>query len=124
MITAAIIFTILSGAVVIFQICLALGMPWGAASMGGRFPGKYPTKMRVVALFNIVLIVFITSILLSKAHILLPQMLPFSEKAIWVVVAFSFAGTVMNTITPSKIERIWAPVGLIQFITSIIVGIM
>lgn len=120
---SAIIFTVLSGIVALFQFALAMGMPWGTASMGGRFPGKYPTKMRVVALFNIVLIVFITSILLSKANILLPQMLPFSEKAIWVVVAFSFAGTVMNTITPSKIERIWAPVGLIQLITSIIVAV-
>jgi hypothetical protein len=29
----------------------------------------------------------------------------------------------LNSITPSKIERIWAPVSLIQFITSLIVAL-
>ncbi|MCC6818479.1 MAG: hypothetical protein IT245_06295 [Bacteroidia bacterium] len=120
--TAAIIFTILSAIVIVFQLCLAAGLPWGAASMGGKFPGKYPPKMRLVAILNIGLLVFITFIVLSRANICLEQMRPFSQKAIWGVVVFSLIGTIMNTITPSKIERIWAPVGLIQLITSLIIA--
>jgi len=33
------------------------------------------------------------------------------------------AGTVMNIITPSKIERIWAPVAFMQFDTCFIVAL-
>jgi hypothetical protein len=121
--TAAIVFTTLIGIVVIFQACLAAGVPWGAASMGGKFPGKYPPKMRVVALLNILILLLIAVIGLSRADLFFTQMLPFSKPAMWVVVIFFVFGTVMNIITPSKIERIWAPVAGIQLITSIIIAL-
>lgn len=120
---SAYIFTFLSGIVIIFQLCLAAGMPWGEASMGGKFPGKYPPKMKLVAIINILVLSFFTAIVLSRADIVLPQMRSFSEKAIWGVAFFSLTGTIMNTITPSRIERIWAPVALIQLITSILVAL-
>lgn len=47
----------------------------------------------------------------------------FSKYAIWFVVVFSGMGTVLNTITRSKIERIWAPVSAIQLITSTVVAL-
>ncbi len=121
--TAALIFTILSGIIVIFQLCLFAGLPWGAASMGGKFPGKYPAKMRFVALINAFLLIFIAIIVISCANIYFPQMKSFSDKAIWGVVIFSFIGTIMNTITPSKIERIWAPVILTQLICSLYIAV-
>jgi hypothetical protein len=120
---SAIIFTGLTGIVIIFQGCLAAGMPWGVASMGGRYPGKYPPKMRVVAILNILTLLFMAAIVLSKADLLLPQLKSISGIGIWVIAAFFVIGTVLNTITPSRIERIWAPVALIQVITSIIVAI-
>ncbi|MDC7234298.1 MAG: hypothetical protein PQJ58_13785 [Spirochaetales bacterium] len=117
------LFTGLTLAVILFQACLAAGLPWGAASMGGKFPGKYPPKMRLAAILNILVLTFLTLIILSRAEIILPEMVSFSRIAIWVVVVFNLAGTIMNTITPSKIERIWAPVALLQFITSIIIAL-
>jgi hypothetical protein len=120
---AAQIFSALTLIVILFQACLAAGLPWGAASMGGKFPGKYPPKMRLVAIINIFILAFIAIIVLSRANLLLPVMMPFSKIAIWVVVVFLLAGTIMNTISPSKIERIWAPVALIQLIASIIIAL-
>ena len=120
---SAIIFTVLTGFVIIFQGCLAAGVPWGEASLGGRYPGKYPPKMRFVAIINMIVLCFIAVIVLARADLILPQLTSFSKIGIWFVVAFFSLGTVMNTITPSKIERIWAPVALFQLITSIIVGI-
>lgn len=38
--TAALIFSALTVIVLLFQVGLAIGMPWGRASMGGKFPGK------------------------------------------------------------------------------------
>jgi hypothetical protein len=124
MITAsAIIFILFNSLVIIFQACLAAGVPWGSASMGGRFPGKYPPKMRVVALINIIILVFISIIVLSRADVMFFSLHSFSNIAIWVVVVFFLTGTVMNTVTPSKIERIWATVALIQFVTSLIIAL-
>ena len=120
---AAIVFTILTGIVIIFQACLAAGMPWGAASMGGKFPGKYPPKIRAVAIINILILLFIGILGLTKANMIFPQMMSFSRTAIWVVVVFFAISTVMNIITPSKIERIWAPVAGVQLITSIIIDL-
>jgi magnesium-transporting ATPase (P-type) len=120
---SAIVFAILTGIVIIFQGCLAAGVPWGEASMGGKYPGKYPPKMRVVAIMNMMILSFLVGIVLSRADLLFPQLKSISNIGIWVVVVFFTIGTVLNTITPSKIERIWAPVALVQCVTSIIVAI-
>jgi hypothetical protein len=117
------IFTALTGIIVLFQVALAAGLPWGAASMGGKFPGVYPPKMRVVALVNGLLLMGLAGIVLSKAGLFFLSMRPFSDYAIWFVVAFCLVGTILNTITPSKIERIWAPVILVQLVTSLIVAL-
>lgn len=119
----AIINAVFTGIVILFQACLALGLPWGAASMGGKYPGVYPQKMRVVALVNMIILALLMMIVLVNAGLILPQFLSFSEIAIWFVVAFYGIGTVLNTITPSKIERIWAPVVAIQLVTTILVAI-
>ena len=120
---SAIVFTILTSIVIIFQGCLAAGVPWGQASMGGKYPGKYPPRMRVVAVINMLVLSFITAIVLSDADLMFPQLKLISSIGIWVIVVFFIIGTILNTITPSKIERIWAPVALIQLITSLIVAI-
>lgn len=121
--TAALIFSALTVIVLLFQVGLAIGMPWGRASMGGKFPGKYPPKMRIVACVNILILCVLSLIVLSAAGLLFPGMHGISKKAVWVVVVFYLAGTIMNTITPSKIERIWAPVALVQFIMSLVVAL-
>jgi hypothetical protein len=121
--TAALVFGVLTVIVILFQAGLAAGMPWGKASMGGKFPGKYPPKMRVVACVNIIVLLGMSLIVLSAAGLFLPGMQALSKKAVWVVVVFYLAGTVMNTITPSKIERIWAPVALLLFIMSLVVAL-
>jgi len=119
----AIINAVFTGIVILFQACLALGLPWGAASMGGKYPGVYPKKMRVVAVVNMILLSVLMVIVLVNAGLILPQFFTFSEIAIWFVVVVYGLGTVLNTITPSKIERIWAPVVAVQLITTIMVAI-
>jgi len=122
-IPSAIIFTVLMAIVILFQLGLAIGMSWGSASMGGKFPGKYPPKMRIVAIVNMLILSVLAVIVLSRAGLVFLQLLSVSEIGIWFVVAFSGIGTIMNTITPSKIERIWAPVLAFQLITSLIVAL-
>ena len=121
--TSAIIFIVFTGIVIIFQGCLAAGLPWGKASMGGKYPGKYPPKMRIVAVINMVVLGFFATIVLSEAELLFHRLKSISGIGIWVIAVFFLIGTIMNTITPSKIERIWAPVAAIQFVTSLLIAI-
>lgn len=120
---SAITFSVLTGIVVIFQVLLAAGVPWGAASMGGKYPGKYPPKMRFVAVVNALVLSFLAIIVLSAAGMYFPALESFSGIAVWFVVVFFALGTVMNIITPSKIERIWAPAAFLQFVSALIVAL-
>jgi len=120
---SAIIFTAITGIVITFQGCLAAGVPWGEASMGGKYPGKYPPKLRMVAFLNMIVLAFISMLVLSEAELYFSQLKSISGIGIWVIIVFFLIGTIMNSITPSKIERMWAPVALIQLITSLIVAI-
>ncbi|MBV7328584.1 hypothetical protein KFU94_10045 [Chloroflexi bacterium TSY] len=93
----AYIFVFFTAIVVLFQFALAAGMPWGHLAMGGRYPGRFPPKMRIAAA---------------------------ARGLIWVAVAFSAISTILNIITPSKWERIlWVPVTVVMLISSVIVAL-
>ena len=79
--------------------------------------------MRAVAGGNIVILAFMALFVLSRADLLLPGMRPLAGIAVWVIAVYSFAGTIMNLISPSRIEKIWVPVALMQGITSLIVAL-
>ncbi len=109
--------------VILFQIGLGLGMPWGKLSMGGKFPGIYPYKMRIACIFQILILGVMGTIVFTRAGIMFPDWYPYSVKIIWVEVVFFSIGVVLNSITPSKWERIiWAPVTIILLVCSILVA--
>ncbi|NUU79779.1 hypothetical protein [Paenibacillus xylanilyticus] len=121
---SSILFSVLILIVILFQVALAAGMPWGEAAMGGKFPGKYPTSMRYACLLQITILVFIGLVVLSKAGVLLPQWSAFADTAIRFIVAYLVLGTILNLITRSVWERrIWAPVTILLLITSIIIAV-
>ena len=121
---AAIVFACLTAIVVLFQLGLALGLPWGKASMGGKYPGKYPPAMRIVAVLNMVILSGIAIIVLVKADLLFPRLDSFASTAIWFIIGFCAIGTLLNAITPSKIERkLWLPTTALLFVTSLIVAL-
>ncbi|MFT6992309.1 MAG: hypothetical protein ACJASL_004309 [Paraglaciecola sp.] len=120
---SAYIFSTLTSVVILFQLALALGAPLGEMAMGGKFPGRFPPQMRIVALIQVAILVMVTLIVLIRAGLVPGQYSEISETAIWFVVAFCIVGVVLNTITPSKKERImWAPVTIILLICVLIVA--
>jgi hypothetical protein len=54
----AIIYALITVLVVIFQICLTLGAPWGELTMGGVYKGKLPRRFRVFAFIQSLLYCF------------------------------------------------------------------
>lgn len=119
---SAYIFLIATIFVILFQLGLAFGMPWGEYAMGGKFPGKFPIAMRIAALVQILILIIFATTVLINAQIILPEFYKFSQTAIWFVLAFSILGSVLNIITKSKKERmIWAPVSIILLISVVLV---
>jgi hypothetical protein len=114
MIVAVTIFFISCAIVAFFQSALALGAPWGEYTLGGRFPGKLPPKMRIAALVQILIVFAFAFIVLVASGLAFSQFLNQGKIAIWLVVAFFVFGSILNVSTPSKGERmIWGPVNLL-----------
>jgi len=121
---AAKIFCGLLGIVILFQLALVAGAPWGAYAMGGAFPGVYPPAMRVAALVQTVILGAIGLVALARAGLALPRWRPASRWLIWVVVVLLGVGVILNLITPSGIERaVWAPVAILLFASGLRVAL-
>jgi hypothetical protein len=121
---AAILYAIVSSFVVVFQIALAAGAPWGAYAMGGAFPGQFPPALRVAAVIQAALLAGMTAVVLSRAGIVLPGWARASRWLVWIVVAFAAVSLVLNLVTPSAGERaIWAPVAFLLLLSSATVAL-
>lgn len=121
---AAILYAIVSLAVVAFQVALAAGAPWGAYAMGGAFPGQFPPPLRVAALVQAALLVGLAAIVLARAGLIRPRWARASRWPIWFVVAFAVVSFILNLITPSAGERaIWAPVAFLLLLSSATVAL-
>jgi hypothetical protein len=120
----AVLFALVTLGVVVFQLALALGAPWGEYAMGGRYPGTMPRAMRVSAVGQAALLAALAVYVLSAAGLVLPSMARTLPGLIWAVVAFSALSLVLNAITPSAGERrIWVPVAIVMIVTSLIVAL-
>ncbi len=121
---AALLFALVAGGAVLFQLALAAGAPWGGYAMGGAYPGQFPPALRVAAVIQAGILAALTGVVLSRAGVALPGWSRASRKLVWVVVAFSGLSAVLNLITPSARERaIWAPVGVLMLACSLAVAL-
>jgi cytochrome bd-type quinol oxidase subunit 2 len=121
--TAASIFGFLATVAMLFQLALALGAPWGEMAMGGKFPGRFSPKLRISALMQLVLLALMALVVLTRAGLVFSELFELSKSAIWFVVALCVVSAILNTITPSKKERmLWSPVTIILVICAVIVA--
>lgn len=105
---AAGLFSALTSIAVFVQVALVLGAPWGALTMGGRWPGVMPPAARILSLFQAALLVALAGIVLAQAGLLgarPPQWM------LWTAAVITCLSTIANIVTPSKPERrLWAPI--------------
>ena len=121
---AALLYTVITAGVVLFQMALAVGAPWGAYAMGGAFPGRFPPAMRVAAVVQAFLLALLAGVVLARAGLALPGWASVATWLIWFVVAFAVVATILNLITPSAGERrLWAPVALVMLASSLTVAL-
>jgi hypothetical protein len=121
---AALVFAVVAGGVVAFQFALALGAPWGAYAMGGSFPGRVPTPLRIAAVVQGLVIGLLALVVLSDAGVVLPDIAAAFPWLVWVPVAVSALAVVLNAISRSAGERrIWVPVAAVLLVSSLLVGL-
>ncbi len=67
------IFLFLTAIVILFQLTLALGAPCGEYTLGDKFPGKFPSKLRIATLVQIAVLVLFSAIFLSRSGLAQPH---------------------------------------------------
>ena len=116
----AVVFALVTGMVVAFQVALALGAPWGAYAMGGAFPGRMPPPLRMAALIQAALLGALAIIVLATAGLLALSLIEEWPWLIWVPVVVSAVAVVLNASTRSTGERrIWLPVAVVLLACSL-----
>lgn len=103
----ALTYAAFCGGIVVFQLCLIAGAPWGHVTQGGRLEGALPVQGRLVAAVSIPIVLCKALAVLSVAG-LWPGW-PFWT--IWPALGVQLVVTMLNIITPSRPERrLWAPI--------------
>ena len=121
---AALVFAVAAGGVIAFQLCLALGAPWGRYAMGGASPGRFPTRLRIAAVVQAALIGLLAVAVLSAAGLVLTGLAVAAPWLAWVAVVVSALAVVLNAISPSAGERrVWVPVASVLFVSSLLVAL-
>jgi hypothetical protein len=121
---AAIVFAVVSAGVIVFQLALAAGAPWGDYAMGGADPGQFSAALRVAAVVQAAVIGLTVVVVLSRAGVAFSSWTRVSRWLVWIVVALGAVSLVMNLATPSAGERmVWAPVAVVLLACSLIVAL-
>lgn len=108
---AAVIAVVLLGIMAVFQAALALGVPFGAAAWGGKYPGVLPPGFRIIsAVAALIIYPGIITIVLNASRLVEVEWLPGNTGTMWFLAAIFTLGTVANLMSQSQPERIWAPV--------------
>lgn len=121
----ALLAVLLLGIISLFQIALAAGAPWGAASWGGRHPGKLPTGYRIgSAIAGLFFYPAVAMVVLGAGGLLGDDAVGSGGAAgLWVFAGLFGLSTVINLVSPSKVERIWAPVALVLAVCCAVLAI-
>ncbi|MGD8718864.1 MAG: hypothetical protein PVH29_08580 [Candidatus Zixiibacteriota bacterium] len=106
---ALIIIIVLLAILACFQVALIAGMPWGAAAWGGGNE-VLPLEYRIASASSIIIYVLMAWI--AGKRVAKPESKGFRIAA-WIIFAFFCLNVIMNVISPSGWEKIWAPVALV-----------
>jgi hypothetical protein len=121
----AVVYALATVVVVLFQLGVAAGKPWGEYTMGGRFPGRLPAVMRVAALVQAVVLALLAAVVLDAAGLLGLGWTNDVEWLPFVPVVVAALSLVLNASSRSEPERrTWTPVAIVLLVSSLSVAIL
>lgn len=120
-ITVGVTAACLLAVVVLFQLALAAGAPWGAAAYGGRVAqddGRLPTRYRVASAGTAVFLAGALWLILAAGAVISPTPLPerLLGVGVWVLVGLFALKTVGNLAGRHPVER-WGAGGITAVLT-------
>jgi hypothetical protein len=111
----------LLGVVILFQLALAAGAPWGAAAYGGRAArddGRLPTRYRVASAATALVLTGALWLVLAASAVI--SAAPLSENllgvGVWVLVGLFALNTAGNLAGRHPVER-WGAGGITAVLT-------
>jgi hypothetical protein len=107
-----------------FQAALTLGAPFGAAALGGAYPGQLPDAVRIVTGLFTGVWLFAALLVLARGGIaLLPLPRRVTRRGTWVLVGLLGVGALMNFASPSPWERFgWGPFTLVMIALGVVLA--
>lgn len=121
--TASIISAVLHSFIIVFQIGLVVGRPWGHLAWGGQHPGKLPRRFRIASCVSILILFIFASVNLHTSGLLDLHGISFPVNLFqWIISVYAVLGTLMNGISRSKPERyLWTPVAFTLAVMNILI---
>ena len=105
-------YIFITSIVIVFQLALAFGAPWGEFTQGGRFKGTLPLSGRILAVLSVPILIFMGCSIASAAGLIFE----WYRWTAYVTVGIQGLTAIFNLITPSSKERlVWGPVTTIAF---------
>jgi len=96
--------------VMVFQISLALGAPFGPAALGGTHEGQLPPELRAVSVFSAIVWALAAVLIVRRAGLRGGLPTPLVRRGAWIVVSVLAVGALLNFASPSPWERfMWGP---------------
>lgn len=121
---AALVYLVATVIAVGFQVALALGAPWGEYTLGGRYPGRMPPVMRLIAVAQAVILGLLAFLVLSRSGLVVPEATADQPNVIWIAVLVSGVSLWANIKSPSaKERRTWIPVAAVLVASSLVVAL-
>jgi hypothetical protein len=103
----ALIYILMVAAVILFQLCLIFGAPWGKLTQGGSREGALLVSGRGVAAVSILVLLFMAAGILSAVG--LPP--NWARWTGYTALAIQGLSALLNWMTPSESERrLWRPI--------------
>lgn len=121
---AALAYLVGTVVAVAFQLALAAGAPWGELAMGGRYPGRFPPPMRVLAVVQATILCVLALVVLDAAGVIALGWTTAVPWLRWLPVGFAALSVLVNATSPSPREkRLWVPVGLVLLVSSAVIAL-
>lgn len=102
---AAYLFTGFTALLCAVQIAVVAGAPLGPYVWGGQHEGRLPQKLRISSAFSLLIYAVLVLVILDRAGAVHVLPAGISVPGTWVTFGFLVLGTIMNSISRSRKER-------------------
>ncbi|MFD1205529.1 MULTISPECIES: hypothetical protein [Sporosarcina] len=119
----SVVVAIMFVSIAVFQVLLSLGFPLGEFAMGG-FHKVLPKKLRIVSVFNAIILLFMGFIFLQHTNVFHAFNFSSTNIFVWAITIFLGFNTIANIVSRSRKERVvMTPLSSIAFLLCLYISL-